>query len=129
LLTVKDNQRALKKEIIRLHEKYASKYPELVDIHSTLDSEHGRLEEREISVLNVEQSLKFSFPNVNQVAALKRRRENLKSGKVEESTHYLITSLTREQADAERLLEPNPLLILLIVVCLGCCILQSENKV
>ena len=56
-------------------------------------------------MLDVEESLEFDFPDVNQVAVLRRTRENLKSGKVEECTHYLITSLTSEQADANRLME------------------------
>lgn len=44
------------------------------------------------------------FPYCGQVACLQRYREEIKSGKIQNETVYLITSLSKDDADGERLL-------------------------
>ena len=44
------------------------------------------------------------FPYCGQVACLKRYREEIKSGKIQNETVYLITSLSQDDADGQRLL-------------------------
>lgn len=44
------------------------------------------------------------FPYCGQVACLERYREEIKSGKKQNETVYLITSLSKDHADGERLL-------------------------
>ena len=44
------------------------------------------------------------FPYCGQVACLERYREMIKSGKIQNKTVYLITSLSQDEADGERLL-------------------------
>jgi predicted transposase YbfD/YdcC len=45
-----------------------------------------------------------NFPYCGQVACLQRYREEIKSGKLQEETVYLITSLSQDKANSERLL-------------------------
>jgi len=45
-----------------------------------------------------------NFPYCGQVACLQRYREEIKSGKIQNETVYLITSLSKDAADGERLL-------------------------
>lgn len=44
------------------------------------------------------------FPHCGQVAHLERYRQEIKSGKIHEETAYIITSLSPEKANPERLL-------------------------
>lgn len=44
------------------------------------------------------------FPYCGQVACLERYREDIKSGKIQNETVYLITSLSQDDANGERLL-------------------------
>ncbi len=69
----------------------------------TVDAGHGRLEWRGIQVKEVTPE-QMSFPHAVQIARVDRIRE-LKRGKQEVETVWIITSLTAEQADAARLLE------------------------
>ena len=69
----------------------------------TVDAGHGRLEWRGIQVKEVTPE-QMGFPHVLQLARIDRIRE-LKGGKQEVETIWIITSLTAEQADAARLLE------------------------
>lgn len=69
----------------------------------TLEKQHGRLEHRQITVLNTEYT-SLLFPGVKQVARLIRTREVILSGKKSYDEVFLITDLTFEQADAEKLL-------------------------
>jgi hypothetical protein len=64
---------------------------------------HGRIEWRGIQVLSVT-PWQMGFPHVNQVARLDRIRE-LKNGKQEVETVWIITSLEAGQANLTRLLE------------------------
>lgn len=46
----------------------------------------------------------IDFPYCGQVAFLERYREEIKSGKIQNETVYLITSLSQDDANGERLL-------------------------
>ena len=69
----------------------------------TVDAGHGRIEWRGIQVLAVTPE-QMGFPHALQLARIDRIRE-LKGGRQEVETVWIITSLTTEQADAARLLE------------------------
>lgn len=69
----------------------------------TLDTGHGRIEWRGIEVQETTPA-KMGFPHATQVARVDRIRE-LKGGKQEVETVWIITSLTAEEASPERLLE------------------------
>ena len=68
-----------------------------------MDRGHGRIEWRGIEVREVTPA-QMNFPHVAQVARIDRIRE-LKNGRQEVETIWIITSLTAAQADAARLLE------------------------
>jgi hypothetical protein len=68
-----------------------------------VDQEHGRIEWRGIEVKETTPE-QMGFPHAAQVARLDRIRE-LKGGKQEAETVWVVTSLTAQQANAERLLE------------------------
>lgn len=68
-----------------------------------MDQGHGRIEWRGIEVKEVTPT-QMDFPHVAQVARIDRIRE-LKNGRQEVETIWIITSLTATQADAARLLE------------------------
>ena len=69
----------------------------------TVNVGHGRIEWRGIQVKEVTPE-QMGFPHVVQLARIDRIRE-LKGGKQEVETVWIITSLTSDQADATRLLE------------------------
>lgn len=68
-----------------------------------MDKGHGRIEWRGIEVREVTPA-EMGFPHVAQVARIDRIRE-LKSGRQEVETVWVITSLSPARADAARLLE------------------------
>lgn len=68
-----------------------------------MDRGHGRIEWRGLEVREVTPE-EMGFPHVAQVARIDRIRE-LKNGRQEVDTVWIITSLTAAQADAARLLE------------------------
>lgn len=68
-----------------------------------MDAGHGRIEWRGIEVKEVTPE-QMDFPHVAQVARVDRIRE-LKGGRQQVETVWVITSLTGKQADAARLLE------------------------
>lgn len=69
----------------------------------TVDKGHGRIEWRGIQVKQVTPE-QMGFPHAVQLARIDRIRE-LKGGKQEVETVWIITSLTSSEADAARLLE------------------------
>ena len=69
----------------------------------TVNVGHGRIEWRGIQVLEVTPE-QMGFPHALQLARIDRIRE-LKGGKQEVETVWIITSLRPDQADATRLLE------------------------
>jgi hypothetical protein len=68
-----------------------------------VDKGHGRIEWRGIEVREVSPA-EMGFPHVAQVARIDRIRE-LKSGRQEVETVWIITSLSAAKVDAARLLE------------------------
>jgi hypothetical protein len=68
-----------------------------------VDKGHGRIEWRGIEAREVTPE-QMGFPHVAQVARIDRIRE-LKNGRQEVETIWIITSLTAARADAARLLE------------------------
>jgi predicted transposase YbfD/YdcC len=64
---------------------------------------HGRRERREI-VVSQELAGWEEFPGLAQVARIKTTVREMKSAQERETVHYLITSLTREQASPKRLM-------------------------
>lgn len=72
--------------------------------HATQVSKgHGRLEVRTIRV-SAALAGYSTFPGLAQVAEMRSRVTMLTTGEVREAVHYLITSLTAQDADAARLL-------------------------
>lgn len=69
----------------------------------TVERGHGRIEWPGLAVQEVTPG-QMGFPHVAQVGRIDRIRE-LKSGRQEVETVWIITSLTPQQADARRLLE------------------------
>ena len=69
----------------------------------TLDTGHGRIQWRGIEVAQTTPT-KMGFPHAAQVARIDRIRE-LKSGKQEVETVWVLTSLRAEEATPEQLLE------------------------
>lgn len=74
--------------------------------HTTLDKQHGRLEQRRIWT-STQLNGYLDFPHVAQVARIERETQQMRSGKSRSEVVYLVTSLTAEQADAKRLLALN----------------------
>ena len=68
-----------------------------------MDEGHGRIEWRGIEVREVTPA-QMGFPHVAQVARIDRIRQ-LRNGRQEVETIWIITSLTAAQADVARLLE------------------------
>lgn len=70
----------------------------------TVEKAHGRLEIRKIWT-STEINDFVLFPHCGQVAFLQRYRQEIKSGKLHQETAYLITSLSPNQANAQRLMQ------------------------
>ena len=68
-----------------------------------MEQGHGRIEWRGIQVVEISPE-QMGFPHVLQLARLDRIRE-LKGGRQEVETVWIITSLGPDKADAQRLLE------------------------
>jgi len=75
----------------------------LIRTHETIDKGHGRLETRQIFALATHSS-KLEIAGIKQVARVYRRREILKSGKIEEEETFLITNMHRDEIDEEEFL-------------------------
>jgi predicted transposase YbfD/YdcC len=100
VLTVKGNQGAIREQLDELFKHVEEKFPELLYSFEQTEKRHGRLEHREISVLATEHTT-LVFPDVKQVARLRRTREVLKSGAKSEEEIFLITNRSFEDLDAE----------------------------
>lgn len=74
--------------------------------HSTLDSEHGRIETRTIWVTNILNGY-LNFPHVGQAFKIQRITINKKTGEQRHDVVYGITSKTPEQASAAQVLRDN----------------------
>lgn len=74
--------------------------------HKAIEKGHGRLDIRKIWT-STEINDYVNFPHCRQVACIERYSENLKSGKKRRETAYIITSLSKNDANPERLLNLN----------------------
>jgi predicted transposase YbfD/YdcC len=108
LWLAKDNQPTLRQQIEALFSLdrrtvLGGRVP--MDLRSarTLDKAHGRREVRHITVSG-ELKGYSDWPGLEQVFVLKRQRVELRTGKQEQETVYGLTSLSAQQASAQRLL-------------------------
>jgi len=103
LMVVKDNQAELRKWISALFEQTIW-LREAVSSAQTKDAGHGRIETRELSASS-SLSDHDLWPGLQQVLKIERRVIEKKSGKQRQEVVYGVTSLKRERASAEQLLE------------------------
>ena len=101
LWKLRANQGNIYKLAVEHFEKLDDKY--LAQAVS-LEKGHGRIDEREI-LSSFRIAGKIEFPFLEQVFRVKRKSEEVKSGKISEQTIYGITSLPVEEYGAEELLE------------------------
>ena len=64
---------------------------------------HGRVETRELQVMDVPRSLRNEWPGVQQILKITRKR--FRKGKETTAVAYGITSLSKEKAPPERIME------------------------
>jgi len=108
LWSVKDNQPTLREEIeavFTIEEGKTNLKAMTTDFAQaeTVDKGHGRIEQRRITVTSMLCG-HSDWPNLEQVFKLEREVEELSTGKHRQETVYGVTSLTREQANASRLM-------------------------
>jgi predicted transposase YbfD/YdcC len=107
LLTVKDNQPTLYHEIETLFTQ-ATPYPHLLDFQTEdkTNTGHGRIEHRILTAVSLLPG-EIDWPYITQVFRLENTFTFLRKGQVVRTEHkvrYGLTSLTRPQANAQRLL-------------------------
>ena len=78
--------------------------PADLQIARTVEKGHGRIEQRELAVTS-ELASYIEWPGATQVCRIRRTREV--AGKISHETVYAVTSLTRQRASANRLLDIN----------------------
>jgi len=102
VFTVKDNQPTLQEHLATYFADPLASFEEA----ETIDLQRGRKEVRSIKVTSaLSDYLQQDWPGVAQVAQLTRTVTTKKTGETSIEIVYLITTLTREQATPERLLE------------------------
>ena len=69
----------------------------------TAEKSHGRLEKRKLFLISTLPWWLW-FKSAQQAFILERTRTDIKSGKIESESHFGLTSLSRKQADAARIL-------------------------
>lgn len=89
-------------ELAREH--FAAKTDRYVERAVTVEKAHGRIEEREI-LTSFRLAAQMEFPAVAQVFRIRRKSEQVKTGKVSEQVIYAITSLPVEEFGAAQLLD------------------------
>jgi len=99
--TVKGNQKGLFDDITYFFDNHNQK-PD----HTTIDYEHGRIEERQIWI-STDLNQYLSFPYVGHAFMVRRNIIDKKSGKTREDFAYGITSKTADEADAATILQDN----------------------
>lgn len=107
VLTVKENQPKLYQEIAMLF-TFPQPYPYLLDYQTVqkTNNRHGRLEERSLTAVSL-LSGEIDWPYITQVFRLENTFRFLRKGQVVRTEHkirYGLTSLSRTQAHAARLL-------------------------
>ena len=104
LLTLKDNT-SLQLEKVKKMKWYS---PRVRRYSEPLTKAHGRLEQRHIEVLEVDDPQRFDFKQVRQAFCIRRDREVLnETDSASTEMVYGITSVAVERADAEQLLAWN----------------------
>ncbi len=101
MLTLKDNTslQLAKAKSLKWYSHKVRRYSEKVTLA------HGRIEQRRIEVLQVDDPHKFDFKQVRQAFRIERDREVVKeANSASTETIYGITSVAAERADAEQLL-------------------------
>lgn len=107
VLTVKDNQPSLYHDIETLFTS-PNRYPHLLDFQTELKTNkgHGRIEQRSLTAVSLLPG-EIDWPYLTQVFRLESTFTFLRHGQVVRTEHqvrYGLTSLTRPQAHAQRLL-------------------------
>jgi predicted transposase YbfD/YdcC len=107
--TVKANQVSLRSDIEALFEIEGgnTRLPVMsndFERAQTTDKEHGRLEQRRITTSSMLAD-EVDWPGLRQVFKIEREVEELTSGRKRSEVSYGVTSLSNEQANAEKLLE------------------------
>jgi predicted transposase YbfD/YdcC len=107
--TVKDNQANLRAEIAALFEieeghTRLKRISNDLERAQSIDKQHGRLEHRRITTSSLLAG-QWDWPGLRQVFKIEREVEQLTSGKKRSEVSYGISSLSRKQADARKMLE------------------------
>ena len=108
--TVKDNQAHLRSEIETLFEieEGKTKLKEMKSLNPatacSIEKHHGRIEHRKITTSSM-MAGEMDWPYLEQVYKIEREVEIVSTGKKRSETSYGITSLTKKEADAERMLQ------------------------
>lgn len=101
--TVKGNQPTLLKDISDFFQEILDKDPEAIDF---TPGDHGRIETRRIWTTS-ELNGYLDFPHVGQAFAVEREFIDKKTGVLKKDIAYGITSRTKDEADAKRVLKVN----------------------
>ena len=104
VMLVKENQPELRAVIAGAIDGLAF-YREATAPAKSVDSGHGRIEERRLVTTSVLAGQQDIWPGIAQVFCLQRQRTNKKSGKESREVVYGVTSLSRAQATAAVLLQ------------------------
>jgi predicted transposase YbfD/YdcC len=80
-------------------------YSQEAELAQTLDSQHGRIEERKLMASSALSKQIEIWPGLEQVFQIQRHCVEKKSGKESREVVYGVTSLSREKAGAEELLK------------------------
>jgi predicted transposase YbfD/YdcC len=107
LLTVKDNQPNLYQDIATLF-TLAQPHPNLLDYQTVrkTNKRHGRIEQRTLTAVSLFPG-EIDWPDITQVFRLENTFSFLRKGQLvrtEQKVRYGLTSLSRKQANAQRLL-------------------------
>jgi predicted transposase YbfD/YdcC len=107
--TVKDNQASLRVEIEAAFEIEAGRtaLPVMKNDFSqaeTVEKGHGRIEVRRLTATSQMKGY-LAWPHLEQVFKIEREVEEISSGKQRQEVSYGVSSLTREEASAARLME------------------------
>lgn len=107
---IKDNQPETREALARLFapepvvKGFSPASHDDFETATTVEKGHGRIERRTITVSRALKEY-LDWPGVEQVFQLERHFVRVKDGKVMDEVVYGVTSLTREEASPERLLE------------------------
>lgn len=105
VLNIKNNSKSMK-ELVEYC--FKQKLNQVRSYKEKLIKNHGRIEQREIEVMDMPLKQKDGYSSINQIAIVRRYRYDLtKQTKPATSKAILITNLDKSEASAERLLEIN----------------------